>query len=113
MLYILQTALELGFLYALVAMALFLSYRVLDVADLTTDGSFVLGAAVSVTFAAAGQPILGMFAAMVAGAMAGFVTAFLMTCLKIPPILAGIITNTGLYTIYLMAMGWKANVSLL
>ena len=113
MLYIIQTALELGFLYALVAMALFLSYRVLDVADLTTDGSFVLGAAVSVTFAAAGHPILGMFAAMVAGAMAGFVTAFLMTCLKIPPILAGIITNTGLYTINLMAMGWKANVSLL
>lgn len=113
MLYIIQTALELGFLYALVAMALFLSYRVLDVADLTTDGCFVLGAAVSVTFAVAGQPVLGMFAAILAGSMAGFVTAFLMTCLKIPPILAGIITNTGLYTINLMAMGWKANVSLL
>lgn len=113
MLYIIQTALELGFLYALVAMALFLSYRVLDVADLTTDGCFILGAAVSVTFAAAGHPILGMFAAIVAGCMAGFVTAFLMTCLKIPPILAGIITNTGLYTVNLMAMGWKANVSLL
>ena len=56
MLIITQTALELGFLYALVAMALFLSYRVLDIADLTTDGCFVLGAAVSVTLAAAGIP---------------------------------------------------------
>ncbi len=113
MLYIIQTALELGFLYALVAMALFLSYRVLDIADLTTDGCFILGAAVSVTFAAAGHPILALPAAMLAGMMAGFVTAFLQTCLKIPPILAGIITNTGLYTINLMVMGWKANVSLL
>ncbi len=113
MLYIIQTALELGFLYALVAMALFLSYRVLDIADLTTDGCFILGAAVSVTFAAAGHPILALPAAMLAGMVAGFVTAFLQTCLKIPPILAGIITNTGLYTINLMVMGWKANVSLL
>lgn len=113
MLYIIQTALELGFLYALVAMALFLSYRVLDIADLTTDGCFILGAAVSVTFAAAGHPILAFPAAMLAGMMAGFVTAFLQTCLKIPPILAGIITNTGLYTINLMVMGWSANVSLL
>lgn len=113
MLYIIQTALELGFLYALVAMALFLSYRVLDIADLTTDGSFVLGAAVSVTFAAAGHPVLAILAAMLAGALAGLVTAFLQTCLRIPPILAGIITNTGLYTINLMVMGWSANVSLL
>ena len=55
-----QTALELGFQYALVAMALFLSYRILDIADLTTDGSFVLGAAVSVTLTAAGHPILAI-----------------------------------------------------
>lgn len=113
LLYITQTALELGFLYALVPMALFLSYRVLDIADLTTDGGFVLGAAVSVTCAAAGHPVLGLFAAMAAGACAGFVTAFLQTRLGVPSILAGIVTNTGLYTINLMAMGWKANASLL
>ena len=113
MLYIIQTALELGFLYSLVAMALFLSCRVLDIADMTTDGCFILGAAVSVTFAAAGHPVLALTAAMLAGAMAGFVTAFLQTCLKVPSILAGIITNTGLYTINLMVMGWSANVSLL
>lgn len=113
MLIITQTALELGFLYALVAMALFLSYRTLDIADMTTDGCFVLGAAVSVTLAAAGHPFLAISAAMAAGACAGYVTAFLQTRLGVPSILAGIVTNTGLYTVNLMAMGWKSNASLL
>ena len=113
MVIITQIAYELGFLYALIAMALFLSYRILDIADLTTDGCFVLGAAVSVTVTAAGHPILAIFAAMLAGACAGFVTAFLQTKLGVPSILAGIITNTGLYTVNLMAMGWKSNQSLL
>ncbi len=111
--YIIQTALELGFLYALVALALFLSFRVLDIADLTTDGSFILGAAVSVTMAEAGHPYLGIAAAFLAGACAGCVTAVLQTALGVPSILAGIITNTGLYTINLMVMGWSSNISLL
>ena len=110
MLHILQTALELGFLYALVPMALFLSFRILDIA---TDGCFVLGTAVSVTMAAAGHPFLAVPAAMLAGICAGFVTAFQQTRLGVPSILAGIITNMGLYTINLMVMGWSANVSLL
>ncbi len=113
MLNIIETALELGMLYALIPMALFLSFRVLDIADLTTDGSFVLGAAVSVTLAGAGHPILAIPAAILAGGCAGFITAFLQTKLSVPSILAGIITNTGLYTINLMAMGWKSNASLL
>lgn len=113
MLYIIQTALELGFLYALVSMALFLSYRILDIADMTTDGCFVLGAAVSITLTVAGHPILAIPAAMAAGACAGFVTAFLQTRLGVPSILAGIVTNTGLYTVNLMVMGWKSNVSML
>ena len=113
MLYILQTALELGFLYALIPMALFLSFRILNIADMTTDGCFVLGTAVSVTMAAAGHPFLGIPAAMLAGVCAGFVTAFLQTRLGVPSILAGIVTNMGLYTINLMVMGWSANVSLL
>ena len=113
MLFVTQTALELGFQYALVAMALFLSYRVLDIADLTTDGCFILGCAVSVSLTAAGHPFLASPAAMAAGACAGFVTAFLQTKLGVPSILAGIVTNTGLYTVNLMAMGWKANQSLL
>ena len=113
MLHILQTALELGFLYALVPMALFLSFRILDIADMTTDGCFVLGTAVSVTMAAAGHPFLAVPASMLAGICAGFVTAFQQTRLGVPSILAGIITNMGLYTINLMVMGWSANVSLL
>ncbi len=113
MLIITQTALELGFLYALVAMALYLSFRTLDIADMSTDGCFVLGAAVSVTVAAAGHPFLAIPAAMIAGACAGFVTALLQTRLGVPSILAGIVTNTGLYTVNLMAMGWKSNKSLL
>ena len=91
MLIITQTALELGFLYALVAMALFLSYRILDIADLTTDGCFVLGAAVSVTVTAAGHPVLAIFAAMLAGACAGFVTAILQTKLGVPSIVLALI----------------------
>ena len=113
MLFVVQTALELGFQYALVAMALFLSYRILDIADLTTDGCFILGCAVSVSLTAMGHPFLAIPAAMLAGACAGFVTAFLQTRLGVPSILAGIVTNTGLYTVNLMAMGWKANQSLL
>ena len=113
MLYVVQTALELGFMYSLVALALFLSYRILDIADLTTDGTFVLGAAVSVTVTAAGHPALAVFAALAAGACAGFVTAFLQTKMGVPSILAGIVTNTGLYTVNLMAMGWSSNASLL
>ena len=113
MLHILQTALELGFLYALVPMALFLSFRVLDIADMTTDGCFVLGTAVSVTMAAAGHPFLAIPTTMAAGVCAGFVTAFLQTRLGVPSILAGIVTNMGLYTINLMVMKWSANVSLL
>lgn len=104
-------ALELGFIYALVAMALFLSYRVLDIADLTTDGCFVLGAAVAVTCAKAGHPILGIPAAMLAGSAAGFVTAFLQTRLGVPSILAGIVTNTGLYSINLRVMGGSSQIS--
>ena len=68
---IVQSALELGFIYALVAMALFLSFRVLNIADMTTDGAFTLGCAVSATAAVAGHPFLGFVLAMLAGACAG------------------------------------------
>lgn len=107
------SALELGFIYALVAMALFLSFRVLNIADMTTDGAFTLGCAVSATAAVAGHPFLGLPLAMLAGAAAGFVTAFLQTRLAVPSILAGIITNTGLYTVNLAVMGFSSNVPML
>lgn len=113
MLYIIQTALQLGCVYSFVALALFLSYRILDIADLTTDGCFVLGMAVSVSCCASGHPFAGVILGMIAGGCAGCVTAVLQTQLGVPSILAGIVTNTGLYTINLMAMGWSSNISLL
>ena len=106
-------ALEQGLIYALVALALFLSYRVLNIADMTTDGSFTLGCAVSATVAVAGCPWLALPAAMIAGAMAGSVTALLQTKCRVPSILAGIITNTGLYTVNLAVMGFSSNVNML
>ena len=110
---VIMSALELGCIYALVALALFLSFRVLNIADMTTDGSFTLGCAVSATVALAGHPLLALPAAMLAGACAGSVTALLQTKLKIPSILAGIITNTGLYTVNLAVMGFSSNVNML
>lgn len=106
-------ALELGCIYSLVALALFLSFRVLNIADMTTNGAFTLGCAVSATIALAGHPLLAFPAAMLAGAAAGFVTALLQTRFRIPSILAGIITDTGLYTVNLAVMGFSSNVSLM
>ena len=110
---IITSALELGFIYALVALALFLSFRVLNIADMTTDGSFTLGAAVGAMVTLLGHPLLALPAAMLAGAAAGSITALLQTKCHIPSILAGIITNTGLYTINLVVMGFSSNVNLL
>ena len=110
---VVTSALELGFIYSLVALALFLSFRILNIADMTTDGSFTLGCAVSATVAVAGYPWLALPAAMIAGAAAGSVTALLQTKCRVPSILAGIITNTGLYTVNLAVMGFSSNVNML
>ena len=111
MLTIVQGALEAGFLYAPIAMALFLSFSILNIADMTTDGAFVLGGAVSAMFCLSGHPILALPAGMLAAALAGYITAFLQTKLAVPSILAGIVTNIGLYSVNLMIMG-KSNQSL-
>ena len=110
---VLGNALETGLIYALAALGLYLSYRVLRIADMTTDASFTLGCAVSAVLTRAGLLPLALPGAVVAGAGAGLVTATLQTRLKIPPILAGIITGTGLYTVNLAVMGFSANVNLL
>ena len=110
---VILSALELGCIYSLVALALLLSFRVLNIADMTTDGSFTLGCTVSATLAVAGHPVLAIPAARAGGAAAGFLTAALQTRLKVPSILAGIITNTGLYTVNLAVMGFSSNVNML
>lgn len=100
-----QTALELGVIYSLVALALFLSFSMLNVCDLSTDGCFTLGCAVGSMVAIAGHPILAIFAAMLSGVLSGYITALLQTKLGVESILAGIIVNTGLYTINIFVMG--------
>ena len=109
---VINGALELGFIYALVALALFISFSILNIADLSTDGCFTLGCAVGAQVALMGHPILALFAAMAAGICSGFVTAFLQTKLGVASILSGIIVNTGLYTINLAAMGFSSNLSI-
>jgi putative ABC transport system permease protein len=109
---IVQSALELGFIYALVALALFISFSILNIADLSTDGCFTLGCAVCASVTIAGHPVLALFAAMLAGVCSGFVTAFLQTKMGIQSILAGIIVNTGLYTINIAVMGFASNLNL-
>lgn len=99
-----QTALELGLICSLTVLALFLSYSMLNVCDMSTDGCFTLGAAVGAAVAIAGHPYLAIFAAMAAGVCSGFVTAFLQTRMGIDSLLAGIIVNTGLYSINIAVM---------
>lgn len=111
MLTVITSAVESGLMYALVALALYLSYTILDIADMTTDGSFTLGCATAAAVCLLGHPILALPAAMAAGAAAGSITALLQTKLGVPSILAGIITNFGLYSVNLTVMG-GANVNL-
>jgi putative ABC transport system permease protein len=106
-------AIELGLVYSLLAFGTYISFRILNVADLTVDGSFVLGAAVSAMLAYSGMPFAGIALAVICGALAGIVTATLQTKLGIQPILSGILTMTGLYSINLMVMDGKANIPLL
>lgn len=107
-----QTALELGLTYALITLALFLSYSMLNVCDLSTDGCFTLGAAVGAVVALAGHPYLALPAAMLAGICSGFVTAILQTKLGINSLLSGIIVNTALYSINIAVMGGSSILNL-
>ena len=107
------SSVELGVIYALMALGVFLSFRTLNMPDLTVDGSFVLGAAVSAVLCTAGRPLAGIILALAAGALAGSVTALLHTKLKIQPILSGILTMLALYSINLKVMSNRANIPLL
>lgn len=109
---IIQSAAELGCIYSLVALALFVSFSLLNIADLSTDGCFTLGCAAGAMMTLSGHPFLALFASMVAGVVSGYVTAFLQTRMGIESILAGIVVNTGLYTINIAVMGFAANVNL-
>ena len=107
-----QTATELGLVNALTVLSLFLSYSMLNVCDLSTDGCFTLGAAVGTLTAIAGYPWLSLPAAMLAGMISGFVTATLQTRMGVQSLLAGIVVNTGLYSVNLALTGNKATLPL-
>lgn len=100
-----QTALELGLISSLTVLALFLSYSMLNVCDLSTDGCFTLGAAVGAVVAISGHPFLSIPVAMAAGILSGFITALLQTRFGVDSLLAGIIVNTALYSVNIAIMG--------
>lgn len=102
---LLQTAFELGLISSLTVLALFLSYSMLNVCDLSTDGCFTLGASVGAVVAISGHPYLSIVAAMLAGIASGFITAVLQTKMGVDSLLAGIIVNTALYSINIAVMG--------
>ena len=99
------TAIEEGFLYGLLALGIYISLRILDIPDLTTEGSFGFGSAVAAIVASKGLSVTSFIAAFAAGVLAGIVTGLLQTKLKVHPVLAGIITMSGLYSINLMVRG--------
>lgn len=111
--YILIDALRFGFPYSLLALGIFITYRVLDFPDLTAEGSFTLGGAVGIVLILAGvNPWVATLLAALSGAIAGMITGILYTKCKIPGLLSSIITMTGLYSINMFIMGFqKGNTS--
>ena len=109
---VLLGATELGLILAVLALGIFISFRILDTPDLTVDGSFTLGVAVSSILTVNGHPILGIIVAIPAGFAAGALTGILHTKVHIQPILSGILVMTALYSINMRVMGKKPNISL-
>ena len=106
-------AVELGMIYAILALGVFLSFRTLNSPDLTVDGSIVTGAAASAMICSlGGNPILALAVSFVLGCLAGVITALLNTKLKIQPLLAGILVMLGIYSINLRIMGNRSNIAL-
>lgn len=111
---ILQSATSQGVLWSLLAIGVYLTFRILDIADLTAEGSFPLGAGIAAMSITHGfSPIIATILGFCGGVLAGLVSGLLHTKLKIPALLAGIITMTGLYSVTNRVMGKAPNISLL
>lgn len=106
-------AFELGGIFSILALGIYISYKVLNIPDLTVDGSFTTGCAVSAVVTVAKAPELGILMAFVAGCLAGAFSGILITKLKIDPILSGILTQISLYSINLHIMDEKPNIALI
>ncbi len=112
-LFSLEGAIGQGILWGIMALGVYITFRLLDFADLTVDGSFATGGAVAAVMIMAGvNPYIAVLGAMAAGFAAGAATGFFNTVCKIPPILAGILSQIGLYSINLMIMG-QSNIPML
>ena len=109
---LLVSALGQGVLYAPMALGVFVAFCILNTPDLTVDGSFVFGMTVCALVTVAGHPVLGILAGTLAGALAGLITGVLQTTFKIHPILSGILTMTGLYTVNYAVLGGQSNLYL-
>lgn len=109
---ILLNAVQLGLIFAVLSLGEYITVNIMDSPDLTVDGSFVTGAAVCAVLTLMGMPNLGLLASLAAGAACGCVTAFLQTKMKIQPLLAGILTMTGLYSVNLRIMGNSPTLNL-
>jgi len=109
----LSGAMQLGLIFALLALGIFIVYRILGVPDLTVEGSFAAGASVSAMLTVAGHPFLGVVLSVFAGVVAGMCTAFLQTKLRVQPILAGILVMMASFSVNLYIMGGRPNIPLL
>ncbi|MFR5708354.1 ABC transporter permease [Faecalitalea cylindroides] len=109
---IILKAIELGLIFSILSLGVYISFRVLNVPDLTVDGSFATGCAVCAVMTISGHPYLGLLLAFVAGGLCGMVTAFLQTKMHMQPLLAGILTMVALYSINLRIMSGAPNISL-
>lgn len=109
---IILKAIELGLIFSILSLGVYISFRVLNVPDLTVDGSFATGCAVCAVMTIAGHTYLGLLLAFVAGGLCGMVTAFLQTKMHMQPLLAGILTMVALYSINLRIMSGAPNISL-
>ena len=104
---------EQGFIYAIMALGVYITYKILDFPDLSVDSTFPLGAAVTTVMLSSGKnPLLALIAATAAGAIAGMVTGIIHVKFKVRDLLSGIIVMTGLYTLNLRIVGGSANVPL-
>lgn len=107
------SAIQLGLLYGILAVGLYIPFRILDIADMSVQGTFTMGMIIAAVFSYNNMPFLGIIVAILAGAISGVVTGILHTKFNIPSILSGILTMTALYTVNLIIASGKANISLI
>ena len=109
----LPDAISLGILWGVMCLGVYITFKILDIADMTVDGTFALGGCVTATLVVNGiNPILSLIVATIAGMIAGCVTGFLHTKLKIPAILSGILSMLALYSINLKVLDGKSNLAM-